>query len=298
MVGDRRAGEAPNVRQTCGPFVISRRASVVTYPPAFASLVSSATPGILAATRDGVEIVFYVVVGLITLLAYLTARKTFFQPRHAEVFRMVAEQCVQIADLVCGKDDAQLLADLGIYDMVTANGAILFDGYAYAVFGIEVPEPDERAAEFGEFSGHLVSDEAILPSNEPFRPGTASLPMEEPATARLPYRPTVLVLSDDYLDYMSRLDALRRSTITPASIKKSLNRYYEVCDGLPSLLLEMLQACAEEMADLYPTLDALNDGHTVWMTNMFNHGRPDLLKLTEAVCAAIDKYLNVDRTFR
>ncbi len=251
--------------------------------------------------RDAAEIVFYSVVGAVTIATFLLARKTFFQPRHAAVFNIVSEHCFRLAEVFCDKSYVQVYEELNIDAMVDANIALLFDAYASFAFGVSPQNPRERLAAWGDaFSQRMavVPKDQLSPADATYR--TVGDPALDKFTDKnWPPAPGREVFVPDALwDYICRLVAWRRSPYTPEPVRAALKAYEDACFKLPGILQSVLEEGAAELPQKYPTKQLLMRASGEWLSYRFQERRPQLESLTSAVCQAIRSYLNVDGVFR
>jgi hypothetical protein len=267
------------------------------------SLSATDTVVALSSGRNVVDMLFYVVAGVLAVLTYLNARRTFFQPRHTEVFKLVTQQCVEIASLLCGKNETQLLIEIHYDTMVLANTHVLLDHYAHLTFGFEPPDPYERIDEFGEFkrrstlhkTGHVVAPKAYSSADESEVEVAEMTGWNDLGTELV--MPLVFV-PDEMHEHWRTLDSMRKSILTPDRVKPALDCYCEACEDLPSVLMDVLNDIAPTLPESYSTLEALELADHLSVMNEFNRRRPRLEPLLDDVCQALRRYLDVERVFR
>jgi hypothetical protein len=247
--------------------------------------------------RDGVEAVFYIVVGVLTVLTFLAAKKTFLQPKHAEVFRLVAEQCIEIMREFAGKGEMVLRQDLHLDKMAHANVMLLVDAYAQGHLGLTLPDEAERLAKMGDFPVWTCNVESLVSADHPYVPlSPESSSVAEPG-AWDDFKVDRIVWPRETSEYLDRLTAMQKSPMTPASVAKLLGDYVALAHEAGSCLMGSLQEAAPELVLKYPSEALLRRADLSWLSNLVNHDRPDFEPLSLELCKVIRDYLGVDETF-
>lgn len=85
---------------------------------------------IVSIVRDIFQILFFVIVGLVTLLTYLKAKRTLFQPIKTEVFKEQIKVFSDILSFFRGKKEIDLSNEFNFDKLLEVNCISLIDDYA------------------------------------------------------------------------------------------------------------------------------------------------------------------------
>jgi hypothetical protein len=99
-----------------------------------------AVPSWLSDVPAVVQTAFWAVVGTVTILAFLQARRTVLQPLRTEVFKLQLNEMSRLLDLFVHRGEVDLRKYMGYDELVAANVMMLLDAYAYGHLGYKHPE--------------------------------------------------------------------------------------------------------------------------------------------------------------
>ena len=266
------------------------------------SLTASTTVVAAHTANDLAGTCFFAVTGLLAIMTFWNARRIFFQPRHAQVFNLVTAKCVEIADLLCGRSETELLIAMHFDTMGLANTHVLLDHYAALQFGFQPPDPYDRIDEFGNFKkrctvhekGHAIKPDGYMPDAE--EPSTADVTGWDDLGTEL--RMPLIFVPDEMFEHERVVRALQDSILTPHKVKRALARYSDALEGMPGELMDVLNAVAPSLPETYPTLESLKDANVWSVMNAFNACRQPLEPLLDDVCRELRAYLGVERVFK
>ena len=84
------------------------------------------------------NILFFIVVGSVTVLTYLKANKSILQPMENEIFKNQLTEFTNIMDIFNGKSEVELREYFGLSDLIKVNAFFMLDNYASLFFGMNI----------------------------------------------------------------------------------------------------------------------------------------------------------------
>lgn len=92
--------------------------------------------------KDLFQILFFIVIGTISILTYLKAKKTLLQPLRTEIFKKQLRDFANILKLCVGKTEHDLRNDFAFSKLIFANSCSLLDEYARLFFDLKIKRED------------------------------------------------------------------------------------------------------------------------------------------------------------
>jgi len=272
--------------------------------PSHATLAGAGTPaqtGSIALVKDVVEMLFWIVVGAVTVLTYIAAKKSILQPMRAEIFKAHLDEMRTILSMFVGKGETELREWHGLDKLLDANVAMMFDEYADTMFGIKT-DPNSRP--YGQCSIAWITKEAVGVADwrhESAERGTSSAEVRKrgsPAEQWEKYTHCTLCIPREYTAAHGTIERLLENPLLPTKCVELLTDYLSTVDknaeGVRSVLIE----CAREMPTEYPTLDALRKASPLWINNRFVQQFIDLKPKAEVVISYVRSRFDVDNLLR
>ena len=83
------------------------------------------------------QIIFWIVISIVTILGYINAKASIFQPIKTEIFKLQIEEFKKILEVFYGKTEYDL-RDLCSYDLsLKVNIRNMFDDYVFSAFDMK-----------------------------------------------------------------------------------------------------------------------------------------------------------------
>lgn len=230
--------------------------------------VEAPTPSFLVNTRDVFQILFFVVVGAITVLTYLKAKRTLLQPLRTELFKEQLKLLTEISTLLSNASLKELHQQLGISSIVSANSQELLDDYGEIVLGVK-PNPENQIYESDKFlhaamfMNHDVSFPFFTPIS-PYNEDVLRLPSWEQ------YRVSRIHLTKEFIDFQNKIEHWINSPIIPIKVASLLAQLTEAISVYPVVLKEALEECATTLASVYPDKASFEGAQVSWVASRCN----------------------------
>ena len=88
----------------------------------------------MSSVASAVQILFWLVVATITVLTFLQARKTLFQPQRTEVFKLQVALLAELSAHFVRKDENDLVRDFDFLRIIRINSVAMYDTFLWSAF--------------------------------------------------------------------------------------------------------------------------------------------------------------------
>ncbi|MCR6657702.1 MAG: hypothetical protein NVV63_18270 [Opitutus sp.] len=259
----------------------------------------------LQVAKEVFQILFFTVIGTVTVLTFIKAKRTLLQPIRTEVFKEQLKAFTDVLSHFNGKGEIELRRSAGIDDFFGANVTALYDIYAHHFFDIEMKEgsrPYDRSKcpmsriSFKEMEGKFqLADEHIREVDQPPKP-----PRPDPRTrAAIWHKHTHAEahLPRSMVDFQNALMRLRESPLVPTELANLLSEYSAVIDENVTILCDVLTAAAKEMPEKYPTLEAMKKSSFGWIHARYQDKFKQLKPPADAITGYLRSYFGTEELF-
>ncbi|MEU0315927.1 hypothetical protein [Nocardioides sp. NPDC006273] len=222
------------------------------------------------------QIVFWIVVGTVTVLTFSRASKTILQPLRTEVFKLQLERMREVLALFVGRSEMKLREDAHFQELFEANFIRLLDSYAETFFPIEI---DKEARPYSGIRNFLVKPESIVVANDHVVfPKSEPLNQEEARARRKAEWPgapaDMIAIPDGLVEYTDRVRSILEEPLLPSECASLLEAYLAEIEGvISSTVGKVLIWVAPQLPEKYPELDDLRAAtdywaHAYWVENL------------------------------
>jgi hypothetical protein len=250
----------------------------------------------LTITRDSMQTIFYLVIVAVTVLTYLSAKKTLLQPIRTETFKEQLKAFSEIMIVLAGKSEMELRADFGFKEYFDANVVLLLDNYARLFFDLKIDE-DKRPYSRDKCPISLVSAEALEVNDAHIRVEREPAPEPHPsvkATLWSKFKIDELRIPRITSDYFEKIKKLQQSPLIPTNCVTLLKDYERTLHENVTALGKVLLVCVEEIPPKYPNVETLKRSDSSWIWNKYNSSFVSLEDQAKKVSAFIKEYLGTD----
>lgn len=267
---------------------------------------TSTIPNILSASRDVTQIVFFIVIGVITILTYRKAKLTLLQPLRTEVFK----QQLEVFGVVLGAvrhHEIDLRNKFGFQELIEVNMVALYDSYARQFFDLNVPQEESpynitkcpQIRIFAEAGGtyrssfpnlrladgHLKSEDQ--PAKEVPDPNTR-------AALWAGYKYNAIRLPKQFVEKEEEIASIADSPLITRELARLISDLEQTVDANVALVSTVLTEAAKEMPEKYPNVDTLKKSSFGWILVRYNKGFAHLEPKSEAIADYMRKYFKVE----
>lgn len=256
-------------------------------------------PPWLPAAKEIFQILFFVVVGIVTVLTFRKANKTLLQPIRTEVFKEQIKLFADVLRLFRGKGEVELRDDAGFNDHFVANTAAMYDDFARTFFDFK-PKEEERPYARSKCPMSIVPEKYLLPS-EVHVHDEAQIQQEGPvpdprtrAAIWASYEPHEIRISAKMINFQKSLKNFVESPFMPRRLSELIKEYNALVDRNVMSLGKLLIDCAKEMPVKYPSIDTLRKASFAWIQNKYADGFEHLRPKADEISEFLRKYLGTE----
>lgn len=253
------------------------------------SAIPTLSPLVFDSASTVVQILFWCLVGTLSLLTYLHARRTVFQPLKTEVFKLQIAALTHISEELHGKGEWELVKDFDL-DWIVHEGSwrIL---HQYGLQDLQA------GSNLGDLLGTLDAQEMsqnpashwnrLKPTWTPLEPSKVIEREEFTKLSRLH-------MSKKFLSAKQKLKVLSADPLLPTEVSQALDEFIDRVERNSHLLMRLSEAIAPGLRDQYPTIESLNKANVGWIHNKWNDAREKLEPAATNVLAKIREYYQPD----
>lgn len=256
-------------------------------------------PEWLTVCKEISQILFFIVVGAVTILTFRKANKTLLQPIRTEVFK---EQIKLFADVLGnfrGKGEVELRNDAGFEDHFVANTVAMYDDFARTFFDFK-PKEEERPYARSKCPMSIVSEKYLLLSEEYVREEERlqeETPAPDPRTRAAvwaSYEPHEIRISAKMIKFQQSLKNFVESPFIPSPLSQLIKDYNALVDRNAISLGKLLTECAKEMPLKYPSTDTFRKSSLAWIRSKYVDGFEHLKPKADEISEFLRKYLGTE----
>ena len=254
-------------------------------------------------TKDIFQILFFLLVGLITVLSYRQAKRTLFTPIKTETFKMQVKSFEEILAFFQSKSEVDFTHLFDLDFILKANSQLLFLDYIRHFFKDEIEIDKEKIKELEmNFSGAIASQswaEKNFVSPEYFDKKEPEVPEEikNPALIlenwkNFEYGP--ISYTKKYSEETDNLNKLIASPLIPDKLKTKMEEFDRIVHYNLSLVGIVLNEIAQELPQKFPTTESTKKLELAGIWNEYNKRKEDLEPKAKEILSYIREYLKID----
>lgn len=249
--------------------------------------------------RDCIQVLFFLVIGAVTILTYLKAKKTILQPIRTEIFKEQLKVFSTLLTMFSGRDELELRNDLGTDKLFLANATWLMDQYARHFFDLEV---DENKRPYGREACPItiIPEKYLEHDTLHLMPGESSEkpPKGTPATKAAvwaKYKFDLVKLPKEYTARRREIERIIASPLVPKNLAQLLLEYLVLARKNVEVLRLVLTSCASELPEKYPDLETMKKASMAWINNRYNNKFQALEPKAGEITEFLRNYFEVER---
>lgn len=255
----------------------------------------------ISLVKDLFQIGFFILIGAISLLTYIKARKTLLQPIRTEIFKEQLKLFQRLLSYFTGKSELELREVFAFEELFHVNCLKLLDDYASSFFGIEI-ERDGRPYNTPNCPETMVSledaERYFELDTKPLRPEAAKQEPRSDARTRAAtwrkYKYSLISLPRRHLEARRELANITDSPLLPKGYLLLVEDYVKTVHENVSALGQILTECAARLPEKYPTAEHLQKASTGWIWNQYNRGFQDLEEKATSISSFVREYFSTD----
>ena len=253
---------------------------------------------------DYLQGAYYVVIGGVAILTYLSAKKTLFQPLRAEVFKSQLISMQEIFDMLVGKQEHEL-GDKFHFDLaLNFNTLQLYDEFAKDYFNVK-REYENDVAPYMLHPKKIISEEYLLSTStlvtEHTRTETKDRDfIKEPtivATKWINYKYEITTIPNQMDEALDELRRIYSNPLLPKDLTLLLVKLERRINDNVSAITELLSDIGKDLPTKYPNLDELRKSDFAWIQNEYIERFEKIEPISAEIVKYIRNYLGSDKIF-
>jgi hypothetical protein len=264
-------------------------------------MVSAMIGNWLTAVHDVVQTVFFLTVGIVTILTYLKAKKTLLQPLRTEIFKEQIKVFAEILAVFSGKGETQLRDDFAFDQFFHANAMHLLDEYAKHFFDVEI-DADKRPYNTTDCPQAILTHDTLVLADEHTwpEPPAPSNPadLRTRAASWSQFKFSTVSLPHETVNARDNLERLSRSPLVPKALSEHLVAFDKRLEMNFIALRELFTEAARELPEKYPTLQALEKASLMWLHNRYNQEFQPLEPPAVVISDYLREYFTTDELLK
>lgn len=256
-------------------------------------------------TKNLANILFFVVVSLVTILSYLQARKTIFAPIRTETFKLQLKVFEEILLFFQNKSEHDFLGAFD-YDRITSlNTLQMADSYVAKFFDEELKiNKEERTEMLKPIIGAAITKEYMekyfekADAESPFSKQTAQeKKIKNPALILASwhkYEHAMIGYTKEYDDQIKELARLSASPLIPKPLREKIGEFQKLAHDNLSLIGKTITECARLMPEHFPAASDMKGFSSEWIWNEFNGKRSQFKPLSKEILDFMNDYLKIE----
>ena len=266
------------------------------------SLHISGFQNAISIAKDIINILFFVIIGIITILTYLKAKQTLLQPIKTEIFKEQLKVFSEILSFFSGKTEIDLRKDSAMENFFTANTLLLFDEYAKLFFDIEMDE-DKRPYNTKDCRIARIRAEFLESADNHLKYENEKKEIEYPdprlrATIWNKFTMPRLCFPNTTSKYEEQLDKLMESPLIPNDLLKLIEEFKNVLEDNINTAEIVLNDIAKELPEKYPNLGIMKKASLSWVSNRYNEKFKHLKEPADKITNYLRNYFSVDNIIK
>jgi hypothetical protein len=249
----------------------------------------------LSLLKDFFQIVFFVVVGIITILTFLKAKKTLLQPIRTEIFKSQLHEFSKILKMFTGKREMELRDDFAFGKLFIANCCNLLDTYGSLFFDIKI-DTQKRLYSIKNCPASIMTKTWVAKHIE-LRDDYKIDEEKEKNQERPDPRTKAAIWSEfeygniwipkEFIEMKAQFEKIMDSPLIPKDCLSLLEDYLGTINQNVNILGQLLTEKAKELPEKYPSPVSFSKASYLWI----HHEYMRRFQLLEEKADKIIKYL-------
>ncbi|MGF7001527.1 hypothetical protein [Paraburkholderia sp. GAS32] len=259
---------------------------------------------IIEATKNIINILFFVIISVVTVLSYIQARRTFFAPIRTETFKLQLKAFEEVLLFFQNKSESDYVNVFDLHTIVSLNTLRMVDCYVAEFFPDEI-DIDQVAREevFSVIVGGTMNNEFLkkyytVPhspiSQEEYKETTKITNPAVVFSRWKKYEHGYIEFTAQYVDQVKLLRTLSASPLLPKELRELIGDFVSLPGAALGTLERVLTACSKEMPTHCATAVDLKKFSDAWIWNKFNDEKPKFEPLAEKILDYVNSYLKVE----
>ncbi|WP_316634917.1 hypothetical protein [uncultured Flavobacterium sp.] len=258
----------------------------------------------IGSTKDIFQILFFIIVGIVTILSYKQASKTLFTPIKTETFKMQIKAFEDILSFFQTKTETDFTKQFDFDFIVNANAQLMLSDYISTFFSTEININTDKVKDLEkEFYGAAVTHswaEKNFISPEYFDK-TETQKKEEITNPAIilenwkHYEYGPIHYTKKYYEETEKISQLIASPLIPIGLKNKLEEFSKLVNENLLIVGGTLNEISKELPQKFPTAKSIKKFEAAGLWNKYNEKQEHLEPLAKEILLYIRNYLKIDK---
>jgi len=254
--------------------------------------------------KDIFQILFFILVGVVTILSYLQARKTLFTPIKTETFKMQIKAFEDILAFFQNKSETDFTRQFDLDFIVHANSRLMFGDFISHFHKNEIKIDEDKLKNLHkEFDGGYATmtwAEKNFVAPEYYEKSEVEKPEEVTNPAIIlekwkNYEYGPIQFSKKFREESEKLNQLIASPLIPTELKNKLEAFEDIAKENLYAVGKVLNDIAQEFPQKFPTAKSIKKFEPVGIWNRYNDEMKKQEPTAKEILNYIRHYLKIDR---
>ena len=253
--------------------------------------------------RDLFNILFYAVVSAISILSYLSAKKTLFTPIKTEIFKMQIGVFQEILAAFQNRTNIDFSEQFDFFHILSGNALLMMNEYIRDSFKDQV-NIDEKAIKenFRDFVGAVASEDYL--ASRFFVPeGPSLMDRDEESEADIgvggqrnwsEYKCGNVRFTKKYAVESKKIEHLIASPLLPVELRQKLEAFHQAVLSNLFLTMKILTDVGRTLPDKFTDLESTRDYSPLGIWTLFNSESESLETHAHEIAAFVRDYLRIE----
>lgn len=253
---------------------------------------------------SSVNIIFFIIIGVVTILSYINAKRTLFTPIKTEVFKMQIKDFEEVLKFFKNKTEHDFMQLFDYDNIFRINAIQLVDHYVRTFFPNHIKLPADRKTELRkDVVGTVITQE--FASKHIIRPEDIRKPNDEKKNDVIT-NPAIILnnwmtqihgaldYTKKYDENISSLETFTSSPLLPEELKKLITNFRKKATDNLFLMNSILDSISKELPTKFPTADSLKELELSAFWNKYNKEMDEFMTDATEILNFIKKYLKIE----
>jgi hypothetical protein len=267
-------------------------------------LSSSEITFFIGSVKDIFQTIFFILIGVLTILSYLQARKTLFTPIKTETFKMQIKAFEDILAFFQTKTETDFTTQFDFDFIVSSNTRLMFADFITHFHKDQIKIDEEKLKDLHkEFCGAIMTHtwaERNLVSPDYFEKKEIKKPEEVTNPALIlekwkNYEYGPIQYSNKFNEAIDKLNQLIASPIIPTELKDKLEAFDKIVRENLYTVGKVLNTIAQELPQKFPTANSIKNFDQSGVWNVYNREMKKYEPIAKEILSYIRQYLKIDK---
>lgn len=246
----------------------------------------------LTNAKDIVQIAFYIIIAIITILTFIRANKTLLQPIKTEIFKEQMKALSKAIELFGGKYEPELTDDFGFEEIIYVNCHRMLNDYSTEFFGQNISLPPIESLQ--RFRLYEIPPHVTIQSFDKYESERKKYDEDSKEYCWLSMTFGDLLVPVKFYEAKKTLQMLESNPFLTKELRNHIGEYLHRVHSNLILFRNILHKNAMEMTSAYQTFEDFKKGNpmSIYQISRMQFCPSNDYKFLKEKANEIAKYIN------